>query len=44
MQSPAQRPSTKPLLTSQQKNFQKALRNLIIKVLNYANQISKPPN
>jgi hypothetical protein len=37
-------PSTKPLLSSRQIAFHKALRNSIIKLLNYAKEISKPPN
>jgi hypothetical protein len=41
---PPQQPSTKQSQSSREKNYEKALRNLLDIAIQHANQLSKPPN
>jgi hypothetical protein len=44
MKPQAQQPSTKQSQTSREKNYEKALRNLLDIAIQHANQLGKPPN
>lgn len=44
VQKPTQQPPTKSLLTVRREAYQKIARKIIIKALNYAKEISKPPS